>query len=211
MRRLVFTALLAAETLLSGSFVHAETPAEKAMAQQIGSRLKDSGELHNYRIGVKYSDGLAWLSGTVTSQQQREAAVRLTEQIPGVTRVVSKLEVPGQPGTAAATSPVQTSFNEAALIPTGKNPSGVVQALASAPPPNGSPQLPASPRMARKQQSMLGGNMPRPMAQMSGSQPMPLNGGQNISPASCSTCSPGGPGMAAGGGIMMGGGSGPMP
>src|SRR3954467_14548343 len=91
MRKVVFLALLAA--MLPAIAASAETVAEKQMAQQIGSQLKQSGQLHNYRIGVKYHDGVAILEGTVTSQDQRNAACRLAQHVKGVSKVQCKLEI----------------------------------------------------------------------------------------------------------------------
>src|SRR5262245_32348907 len=92
MRKVVLLALLAA--LLPAIAASAETVAEKQMAQKIGSMLKQSGQLHNYRIGVKYHDGTAFLEGTVTSVEQRTTAVRLAERVRGVKQVQYKLEIP---------------------------------------------------------------------------------------------------------------------
>jgi hypothetical protein len=104
--RTVLALGFAAALLLPATAASAETPAEKAMAQHIGSQLKESGQLRNYRIGVEYADGVAKLTGTVTSSQQREIARRLTQQIDGVEHVVCKLNVPGEAiGKAAGTPP----------------------------------------------------------------------------------------------------------
>jgi len=62
-------------------------------AQQIAGELKQSGRLKDYRVGVKYEDGVAWLTGTVTDRQQRQIAENITRHSPGVTHVVNKLEV----------------------------------------------------------------------------------------------------------------------
>src|SRR3972149_5898960 len=95
MRRTVFSALLAAAVLLPAAGVVAESADDNAMAQQIGIRLKESGQLHDYRLGVKYSDGVAWLTGSVTSQEQAEAAIRLAERMDGVSHVVNRLTIAG--------------------------------------------------------------------------------------------------------------------
>src|SRR3954471_14386391 len=91
--RKVFLALLAAA--LPAIAAMAETPAEEQMAHRIGSQLKQSGQLHNYEIGVKYHDGVACLEGKVTSPEQRTAAVRLAQKVKGVSRVECKLEIKG--------------------------------------------------------------------------------------------------------------------
>ena len=57
--RKVFLALLAAALPAISAF--ADLPAEEQMAHRIGSQLKQSGQLHNYEIGVKYHDGVASL------------------------------------------------------------------------------------------------------------------------------------------------------
>jgi BON domain-containing protein len=109
MRKVVFLALLAA--VLPVVSASAESPAEKQMAQRIGSQIKQSGQLQNYRIGVKFNDGVAYLEGTVTSQEQRNAAVRLAQKVNGVSRVVSKLEIQSKP--EASSRQVAQSNNEA--------------------------------------------------------------------------------------------------
>lgn len=96
MRKMIFLALAIALATLPCAGSRAESSADKAIAQQIGARLKESGELSNYRIGVKYQDGVAWLSGSVTSFEQRDAAMRIARQTDGVTHVVCRLETPNQ-------------------------------------------------------------------------------------------------------------------
>jgi len=95
MRKVVYVALLAA-VLLPATTIQAESSGEKRAAEHIGSQLKQSGQLRNYRIGVQYQDGVAYLKGTVTSAEQRDTAIRLASQVDGVTRVVSKLKLTGE-------------------------------------------------------------------------------------------------------------------
>jgi hypothetical protein len=101
MRKFVFIALLTA-LVMPASAAQAQTPEESAMAQHIGQELKASGQLQNYRIGIEYRDGVAKLSGSVTSEAQRNAAVQLARQIEGVSHVVSNLSYPGETATSAA-------------------------------------------------------------------------------------------------------------
>ncbi|TWT47175.1 BON domain-containing protein [Botrimarina hoheduenensis] len=70
----------------------AESAADQ-MAQQVADALRDSGQLANYRVGVKYEDGVAWLLGSVTSPAQAEAAAQIAQSIEGIDHVVNKLEV----------------------------------------------------------------------------------------------------------------------
>jgi hypothetical protein len=110
MRKVVFLALLAA--MLPAIVASAETVAEKQMAQKIGSLLKQSGQLHNYRIGVKYHDGTAILEGTVTSVEQRTTAVRLAERVKGVKEVQYKLEIPEKAHAASKAEASNDATND---------------------------------------------------------------------------------------------------
>ena len=93
MRTSFLAASLALAALLPASHVAAQSAQDKAIAQQIGGQLKTSGQLHDYRIGVKYKDGVAALSGTVANQQQLHAALQLTQQMDGVDQVVNNLSI----------------------------------------------------------------------------------------------------------------------
>lgn len=63
------------------------------VAQEIAASLKNSGQLSGYKIGVRYQDGIAWLRGTVTDEQQKQVAERIVSQVPGVTKVINELSV----------------------------------------------------------------------------------------------------------------------
>ena len=95
MRTTYFVACLALAVLIPSTRVAAQSAQDKAIAQEIGGQLKTSGQLHDYRIGVKYKDGVAALSGTVTDQQQLITAVRLTQQMGNVNQVVNNLTIAG--------------------------------------------------------------------------------------------------------------------
>jgi hypothetical protein len=62
-------------------------------AETIAASLRDSGKLQDYKIGVKFQDGTAWLRGRVTSQEQMNTALREALETPGVLRVVNNLEI----------------------------------------------------------------------------------------------------------------------
>lgn len=85
-------AVLGASLAPSMPSASAATSNEKA-AQQIASNLKASGKLKGYRVGVKFEDGVAWLSGTVTSDNQARIAEQIARNSAGVDHVISKLEV----------------------------------------------------------------------------------------------------------------------
>ena len=108
MRKLILG--LAIATLAWGpmSKVSAETAGDRAIAQQIAQNMKESGHLKDYRVGVKYQNGVAWLMGSVTSAEQKDIAEQIARESNGVQRVICKLDV--KPG-AVASEPVQTAGN----------------------------------------------------------------------------------------------------
>ncbi len=85
-------AVLVAALGLTVASATAATSNENA-AQQIANNLKQSGKLKGYRVGVKYEDGVAWLSGTVTSENQKRIAEQIARESAGVDHVICKLDV----------------------------------------------------------------------------------------------------------------------
>ena len=63
------------------------------MAEKIASTLRDSGKLHGYTIGIRFDDGTLWIKGQVSSQEQKDLALKMAAETPGVTRVVNSLSV----------------------------------------------------------------------------------------------------------------------
>ncbi|MEM8865836.1 MAG: BON domain-containing protein [Planctomycetota bacterium] len=103
--------VLGAAALLWPASVQAQSPDQQAMAQKIATGIRESGKLTNYRVGVKYQDGVAWLLGSVTDPSQEQMAIELANQMDGVEHVISKLEVgSGQPQKAA--TPAKTDAEE---------------------------------------------------------------------------------------------------
>ena len=110
---------LAIATLAWGpvSRVSAETAGDRAIAQQIAQNMKESGHLKDYRVGVKYQNGVAWLMGSVTSAEQKEIAEQIARESEGVERVICKLDVKGgQPNQAvqpAEFQPTESGYRPA--------------------------------------------------------------------------------------------------
>lgn len=90
MRTFIMACALAA--LMGPTAALAETAAD-VMAQRVADALRDSGQLSNYRVGVKYEDGVAWLLGTVTSEKQAASALEIASTVNGIDHVINKLEV----------------------------------------------------------------------------------------------------------------------
>lgn len=135
----------AAAALLWPASAGAASPTAKEMAGAVAQALKTSGELKDFRVGVKFEDGVAWLVGSVTSEQQSVAAERLAGQVAGVAHVVNKLEVKpaGAPLVKGPDVGQQTDGDllltmlekpEAAPAPLPPNPTAVPAKLPSAEP-----------------------------------------------------------------------------
>jgi hypothetical protein len=215
--RKVFLALLAAA--LPAITALAESPADEQMARRIGTQLKQSGQLHNYEIGVKYHDGVACLEGKVTSPQQRIAAVRLAQKIKGVARVECKLAVANEKKSSDDEQLKLASDSEDASPDNSPGESTAMPAQQQREPV-------AMP--SRQQQMMMAGNarmngmgpnmrpqrgnMPLPSRQMPSMMPVRQASATGVNQASCQGCNGGAP-MGAGmcgpgmGGPGMGGGA----
>ena len=132
MRTTFFAASLVLAALVPTTHVAAQSAQDKAIALDIGNQLKSSGQLHDYRIGVKYKDGIAALSGSVANRQQLATAVRLTQQMNGVDQVVNNLTIahpnPGlaKPATKLAAEATYTppSSRKELAMPTSYQQSG---------------------------------------------------------------------------------------
>lgn len=101
MRRLLIDLVVASAVAVVPALAWA---GNQEVAEQIAANIKNSGQLHGYKIGVKFQDGTAWLRGQVSSQEQMNIALRLAFQTPGVKRVVNNLTVAGQEASASAAS-----------------------------------------------------------------------------------------------------------
>jgi hypothetical protein len=204
--------------LLPATSALAEPQADKAIAQRIGRELEQSGQLRNYRIGVKYENGTAWLLGNVTDANQRDAAIRLASAVEGVSRVESKLQVGSgnQPGGENQTRSIRSEFNQAKVESQQAAQREVVQAYGE----NARRMPQPQERMARgpgRMQPQARGprsNMPVP-ANPNRISAMPvrqaaMNSGVYQAGGACAGCGPGGPMAGPMGGPMGGGMAGPM-
>lgn len=164
----------------------AEPAQEKAMAQRIAGALRESGELSNYRVGVKFEEGVAWLIGSVTSPDQAEAAQRLASEVEGVKHVVNRLEVAPAAAEIASTAPAETPADDAGVklaatldslpvLPEAKpRVTPEVKQVAAATPtgprsarkPKELPPTPAAKMAQQAPQQVASRGMPRPMRPM---------------------------------------------
>ncbi|MEE9601997.1 MAG: BON domain-containing protein [Thermoguttaceae bacterium] len=89
MRQLFTGFVVAVSTTLIPMLVFADN---QEVAERIAKSLYDSGRLQDYKIGVRYDDGTAWLEGRVASEQQMNTALQVVLRSAEVSRVVNRLE-----------------------------------------------------------------------------------------------------------------------
>jgi len=102
MRRMLTGLVVAATTALLPALAWADN---QEIANEIAKNLRTSGQLTNYKIGVKYQDGSAWLYGHVTSEEQMNTALKVVFQTQEVKRIINALTV--QPAEPANPLPAQ--------------------------------------------------------------------------------------------------------
>lgn len=120
MRKLTLTLALAALVGAIAPRAHADAEGDRAAAQQIAQNMKESGKLKDYRVGVKYQNGVAWLTGSVTSASQKKLAEQIARESEGVEAVVSRLDVKSNDSESAPlASNVQPASTSAQ--PQGRN------------------------------------------------------------------------------------------
>lgn len=90
MRRLFCAATLAAFVLAMPMAALAD---DQDIADQVANALEGSGQMRDYKVGVKVQEGTAWLKGTVSSNQQMTTAEMIARSCPGVDRVVNNLTI----------------------------------------------------------------------------------------------------------------------
>ena len=75
------------------SILAASTAAADDVAASVAARLRESGQLEDYRVNVKESEGTVFLEGEVTDARQIAAAMAVAENTDGVERVVNRLSL----------------------------------------------------------------------------------------------------------------------
>ncbi|MEM6654614.1 MAG: BON domain-containing protein, partial [Planctomycetota bacterium] len=106
----------------------AGTAEDKAKASQIANEIRDSGKLSNFRVGVKYEEGVAILLGNVTDASQAKAAALVANQVAGVDKVVNKLKF-AAPKAAPATTALHTEKASSLLTSSNEDASGILLSM----------------------------------------------------------------------------------
>ncbi len=164
MRRPLFTWAILSIAAIAPAVALASDAQDKAAAEQIATIVRDSGQLKNYSLGVKYRNGTAWLSGRVTSEEQMQQAIDLLSNIEGVEQIVNNMSVSG--GGAGLQQPLgvkpsarRTSYTSGAQMDVDSGGSA-----ASQQPMQGDPNVvPAGYRMLGRRRKYM-----RPMAMYGG-------------------------------------------
>jgi hypothetical protein len=99
MRRILCGWTVAAIAALMPAMALAGEREDKATAEQIATALRDSGQVQNYSVGVKYKNGTVWLTGRVTNDQQMQAALQVISDIEGIQQIVNSLAVANGSGS----------------------------------------------------------------------------------------------------------------
>lgn len=89
----VFTWAILSLAAIAPANALASDAQDKQAAEQIATIMRDSGQLKNYAVGVKYRDGTVWLSGRVTSDRQMNRAIELVSNIEGIEQIVNNMSV----------------------------------------------------------------------------------------------------------------------
>ncbi|MEO2047785.1 MAG: BON domain-containing protein [Pirellulales bacterium] len=112
MRALIYRLLVVTLMLSLTTTVSAISEQDRETAKTIANNMKNSSRLKDYRVGVKYHDGVAWLTGTVTSDVQKSNAELIARRSAGVERVISKLKIAtSQELTEPSRSSLQAASN----------------------------------------------------------------------------------------------------
>ena len=83
------------------------------VAEQIANRFRNSGQMSDYKIGVKYQDGKAWLRGRVANQDQLKIAQELVFQTASVDQIdISGLAVAPSDAVAVESKPAGNPLRE---------------------------------------------------------------------------------------------------
>lgn len=82
-----------AVTLAAAMLTSTALAGDEEIAQEVASRIVDSGKLTDYEVGVKVKGGVAWLSGRVRNQQQLDQAVSIAKSSPSVNKVIPRLKL----------------------------------------------------------------------------------------------------------------------
>lgn len=87
------------------------------LADQIAEHVRQSGQLRHYQVGIAFQNGTAELTGTVANQGQREEVLRIVQGVPGVERVINRVNLAGSIAQVQGTATAQDVAPMPHMIP----------------------------------------------------------------------------------------------
>ncbi len=122
MQRTLFS-LAIAVVATTAVAARADDQQDQAVAQQIAQILRDSGQMRDYSVGVKYNEGTVWLTGRVSNNQQMQAALAVVSDIEGISQIVNNMTVAkGKAGLKQPAAARRVSATTADLAMPGQAP-----------------------------------------------------------------------------------------
>ena len=85
------------------------SPTDQQMSRQLASMLHRSGQLSDYKVGVKFESGTAYVVGRVADRDQMSKALRMVKSAAGVQNVVNQLTLAPSTTTAAPAIPASAT------------------------------------------------------------------------------------------------------
>lgn len=91
--------------VVNGLAVAQQAKSSEDLASQVMQRLqtkKNTGELKDFGLDVQVEEGIVWLSGYVSSEEQKQLVLETARYVPGVVKVVNDMTI-SAPRQASAT------------------------------------------------------------------------------------------------------------
>ncbi|MGD0899106.1 MAG: BON domain-containing protein [Thermoguttaceae bacterium] len=146
------------------------------VAEQIVVNLRANGLSGQTKIGVKFSEGTAWVKGQAQTQEQMDRILTVVKQTGGVQNIVNEMTIGGgQQGSSAGSGSVRDQINAFLSNPLRRT---------EAEPPSRAQQVGTSVPASREA-------VPTALMQPVPAPPAPLPGGEAIPPGTVGA--PGGP------------------
>lgn len=109
MRRFVFGMTMFSFALLAPGWATAN---DQEIAKQIVQKLKqrqDQGELKGFSLDLQVKEGVVWLKGHVSDNEQEYLALDIARRVPGVVKVVDAIDVNESATAEPRKSPIENS------------------------------------------------------------------------------------------------------
>jgi hypothetical protein len=139
--------------------VPAESLSNQQMADAIAQQLRQSGLLRHYSIDITFLNGVAELRGHVADAGQRELAMRIVQNVPGVVRVIDRLTVGNNATVLRTTALTPEPSVQAAPLPSRVSDMPLPGGPAASGPATGAPAA-GTPNPSRPSLAVSAGGQP---------------------------------------------------